>query len=96
MKIIGEYETVLAHSQTITLPVGAEFIHVGTMPSEPDTPVLWVLHEQIKPETVLMNYEVMMASGSTEFDESFNLKHIGSFPIRGNSVMVHAFQRLGV
>lgn len=92
---IIDYKLALAHSQTITMPVGAKMLSIHSNPEEPDIPVLSVFHEEPEDETVLMEYEIMMISESTTVDEEFQLEHIDSFQIRGGTYPVHVFLRLG-
>jgi hypothetical protein len=91
MKILSEYSLQITRSQPINLPPDALFVGVGTDPTSPEEPLMWVIHEQIFENTPLWEHGIVMCQAGAQFPDDLRLNPIGHFTIRGGTQSIHVF-----
>jgi len=83
--IIWKFDLAIQESNTITMPEGAEIVHVGV---QYGTLRIWVKCDPLKPDT---NRVFRIFATGHEFDER-DLIHIGSVFTEGGLYVWHIFE----
>ncbi len=74
-KTIHKQHLLIAGSQTLTMPKGAEILHVGMRDGDQIT--IWYIHEDYDP-TALGEVRTFAVFGTSEYFEGDDLTHLGT------------------
>jgi len=92
--MIVQYNLLIAREQLILVPEDSEILSVGTLPSRPDTPVIWVKQtpvEELTPDSGLMKVKIWEIPDDSAFEPSSRTKFLGTLLFRGKIYPVHFF-----
>ena len=83
--IIYKYALPRTHRSTISMPEGAEILHVD---NQFDEPFIWAMVDPNRPP---VDRKFLFIGTGAEFYET-NVKHISTFLVRGDSYVFHIFE----
>jgi len=91
MNIIHEYTLRVAEEQTVELPAPYEILDIQTLPTAPDTPVMWVMHPHPAERVHSQPVTIHMRGTGHSLQEELGARHISTIQIRGGEYVLHTF-----